>query len=81
MLVLSRKLGEQICIGDETQITVLGIQKGRVKLGLVAPPELSIHRQELCLALGCASPQEKESDQASMKKLCGRLKACPLPHG
>jgi hypothetical protein len=34
MLVLSRKLGEQICIGSRIQVTVLAIQKGRVRLGL-----------------------------------------------
>jgi len=57
MLVLSRKLGEQICIGPRIQVTVLSIQKGRVRLGLTAPQELPIHRQELCREIGCASAQ------------------------
>jgi carbon storage regulator len=57
MLVLSRKLGEQICIGSGIQVTVLAIHKGRVRLGLAAPRELPIHRQELCRGTGFASAQ------------------------
>ena len=47
MLVLSRKLGEQILIGSEIEVTVLAIHKARVRLGLAAPRELSIHREEV----------------------------------
>ncbi|NQU20345.1 MAG: carbon storage regulator [Candidatus Nealsonbacteria bacterium] len=47
MLVLSRKAGERISIGPEIEVTVLGIHKGRVKLGFSGPPEVPIHREEL----------------------------------
>ncbi len=47
MLVLSRKHGEAIVVGDGITVTVLAIEGGRVKLGVVAPPEVSIHRAEL----------------------------------
>jgi carbon storage regulator len=47
MLVLSRKAGERISIGREIEVTVLGIRKGRVKLGFLGPPEVRIHREEL----------------------------------
>ena len=47
MLVLSRKKGERISIGAGIEVTVLGINKGRVKLGFSAPPEVPIRREEL----------------------------------
>jgi len=47
MLVLTRKLGERICIGDSVQVQVLEIHKGRVKLGFSGPPQIAIHRDEL----------------------------------
>lgn len=47
MLVLSRKLGEQIMIGSNIQLTVVDIQGPRVRLGLIAPPDVAIRRQEL----------------------------------
>jgi carbon storage regulator len=47
MLVLSRKAGERIRIGPEIELTVLGIHKGRVKLGFAGPPDVPIHREEV----------------------------------
>jgi carbon storage regulator len=47
MLVLSRKNGEAIVIGDGITVTVLAVEGGRVKLGVVAPREVPIHREEI----------------------------------
>ena len=47
MLVLSRKNGEAIVIGDGITVTVLAVEGNRVKLGVVAPPEVPIHREEI----------------------------------
>jgi carbon storage regulator len=47
MLVLGRKLGEEIVIGSGIRVTVLGIHKGKVRLGLAAPQALKIHRGEV----------------------------------
>jgi carbon storage regulator len=52
MLVLSRKVGERILIGPEIEVTVLDIQKGRVKLGILGPPEVPIHREEVRRRIG-----------------------------
>jgi carbon storage regulator len=52
MLVLSRKAGERIWIGQKIEITVLGIQGGRVRLGFSGPPEVPIHRDELVRRMG-----------------------------
>jgi carbon storage regulator len=47
MLVLSRKCGEAIVVGNDITITVVAVQGGRVKLGVVAPAEVPIHREEV----------------------------------
>ncbi len=47
MLVLSRKVEQKILIGDNIEITVLQIRGDKVCLGITAPPEVSIHREEV----------------------------------
>ncbi len=47
MLVLSRKRGERIVIGDEIEVVVLEIRGDRIKLGFEGPKEIPIHRKEL----------------------------------
>jgi carbon storage regulator len=47
MLVLSRKLGEKICIGENICITVVDIDRGKIRLGIEAPRDVPIFRQEL----------------------------------
>jgi carbon storage regulator len=47
MLVLSRKHGETITIGNDITITVLVVQGSRVKIGINAPAEVPVHRQEV----------------------------------
>ncbi len=47
MLVLSRKIGETITIGNSITITVLGFDRGFVKLGIEAPKSVPVHRKEI----------------------------------
>ena len=47
MLVLTRKLGENIRIGTDVTITVLGVRSGHVKLGIEAPRGVPVHREEV----------------------------------
>jgi carbon storage regulator len=49
MLVLSRKPGERILIGDNVTVTIVRIGPNTVKLGIDAPKELNIVREELCI--------------------------------
>ena len=49
MLVLSRKLNEEIVIGGEIRVRVLELRGGRVRLGISAPPEVSVDRAEVLL--------------------------------
>ncbi len=47
MLVLSRKIGQKILVGDEITITVVRLTSGGVRLGIEAPPEMPVVREEL----------------------------------
>ena len=47
MLILTRKLGENIRIGDKIKITILDVKGGQVKLGIDAPPHIAVHREEI----------------------------------
>lgn len=47
MLVLSRKVGEQIVLGDNIRVMVVGVRGGKVRLGVIAPSEVSVHREEV----------------------------------
>lgn len=47
MLILSRKLGESIIIGDDIVVTVLGIKGRQIRLGVAAPQIVSVHREEI----------------------------------
>ena len=47
MLILTRRIGESIMIGDNIEITILGVKGGQVRLGTVAPKEISVHRDEI----------------------------------
>ena len=47
MLILTRRAGETIMVGDEVTITVLGIKGNQVRLGVNAPKEVGVHREEI----------------------------------
>lgn len=47
MLILTRRVGETVCIGDQVTITVLGVKGNQTRVGINAPKEISVHRQEI----------------------------------
>ncbi|MBA1200491.1 carbon storage regulator CsrA [Pseudomonas capeferrum] len=47
MLILTRKVGETIVINDEIRVTVLGIKGGQIRLGVEAPSNVAVHREEI----------------------------------
>lgn len=47
MLILTRKFGENIRIGDKIKIIILDVKGGQVKLGIDAPPNITVHREEI----------------------------------
>ena len=47
MLILTRKTGESLLVGDDVEITVLSVRGSQVKLGVNAPKDIAVHRQEI----------------------------------
>ena len=47
MLILTRRISESIIVGDDVKITVLGVKGNQVRLGIDAPKDLSVHREEI----------------------------------
>ena len=47
MLILTRRVGETVVIGDEVTVTVLGVKGNQVRLGVNAPREVAVHREEI----------------------------------
>ena len=59
MLVLTRKTGESIQIGDDIELTVISVKGDQVKLGINAPKNVDIHRKEIYLSI------QEENTEAS----------------
>ena len=47
MLILTRRVGESLMIGDDVTITVLGVKGNQVRIGVKAPKEVAVHREEI----------------------------------
>ncbi len=70
MLVLSRKVGEQVVVPDcELTLTVLNASSGRVRLGIVAPPKVAVHRSEACPPVTARTTEVVEDTMMSLRIL------------
>ena len=60
MLILTRRVGETVMIGDEVTVTVLGVKGNQVRVGVNAPKTVSVHREEIYERI----PREEKGDSA-----------------
>lgn len=73
MLVLSRKLGEVIAIGDQISVTVIEVKDNRVRLGIDAPKDTRIYRQEIFLKVQQENRHASDWDMADVDNLVDML--------
>jgi carbon storage regulator len=74
MLVLTRKLGESIAIDDNIKITVVQIKGKQVRLGIEAPKDTKIHREEVYLAIQEQNKQAVSTSTEGSKRVAKMLK-------
>jgi len=60
MLILSRRVGETIKIGDNIEVTILGYQCGQIRTGIKAPKEIAVHRLEIYERIQAELKKENE---------------------
>ncbi len=75
MLILTRKTGEEIAIGEHVTVRVVAVQDGQVKLGIEAPKELKIYRGEIYELIQQQNIRAAQISKTSVAKAAGLLTA------
>ena len=68
MLILTRRIGESLRIGDEVSVTVLGIKGSQVRIGVNAPKSVSVHREEVYDRINDENSKNSENAEKNPKK-------------
>lgn len=62
MLILTRRIGEALMVGNDVSITVLGVKGNQVRLGIDAPKDVAVHREEIFNKIKDGEPDPKDSE-------------------
>jgi|TARA_B110000971_G_scaffold142533_1_gene145706 carbon storage regulator len=62
MLILTRRVGESLIIGDDIVINILGVKGNQIRIGVNAPKEISVHREEIYNRIQAEKADDKSID-------------------
>ncbi|MBE1286996.1 carbon storage regulator CsrA [Alteromonas sp. LMIT006] len=65
MLILTRRVGETLMVGDDVTVTVLGVKGNQVRIGVNAPKEVSVHREEIYMRIQAEKGSNNGTDSGS----------------
>jgi carbon storage regulator len=77
MLILTRKLGESVTIGDDIKITILGVRGRQVRLGIIAPQKVTIHREEIYFKIQEENKKAASSPMEEVSRITTMIKESP----